>query len=535
MNINKRTQNHDQSNLLLSLSLLVAAALICFFFNIGHFPLFDIDEGAFSSATREMLLHNDFITISLNGEPRYDKPIFIYWAQALSASIFGNQEFAYRLPSAIASLLWAYSIFWFTRKQFGNSIAINASLLMMTTLLISVIGKAATADALLNLFITTSLLNLFLYFQDADKKHLYWAVFFTALGTLTKGPIAIALPVIVGALYALPSREQRRLCLSIVYNIKAWLIFLLIVLPWPIMLYQTEGADFFREFLFVHNLGRFSGSMEGHSGNYSYYLFVLLIGFLPHTFILISALFNIRGLWQQPVARFILIWFLFIFLFFTFSSTKLPHYLIYGLSGLFVLMALRLEQIKPSIWLYLPQFLLAALLLAFPLLIQNSQQWIPEKKLSPLLDALPEAFGTGYTLFLVGFLLITVYLSLEKRLPFANKLIASGLAMSFFVSAFFMPGIALIQQQPIKEAGLVARDIQQPLVTWRVNFPSFNIYAERPSELRDPVPGDLVLTSSKQLQNLPAYQLLYEKRGIVLVSVQSSADRALTGDMHDSN
>lgn len=85
---------------------LVVALFVGFFLNLVSPPLFDRDEGAFSEATREMVASGDWISPVLNGEPRYDKPILIYWAQAPWVMLVGPTEWAFRLPSAIAGLLY---------------------------------------------------------------------------------------------------------------------------------------------------------------------------------------------------------------------------------------------------------------------------------------------------------------------------------------------------------------------------------------------------------------------------------------------
>ena len=64
--------------------LLALALFGGFFHQLGNVPLFDVDEGAFGQATREMFLRGDFLSTSLNGQPRYDKPILSYWLQAAS-------------------------------------------------------------------------------------------------------------------------------------------------------------------------------------------------------------------------------------------------------------------------------------------------------------------------------------------------------------------------------------------------------------------------------------------------------------------
>ena len=89
---------------LLSSPWMLLLIAVNFLVGLGLMPLFDLDEGAFSSATMEMLQRGDYITTYMGGELRFDKPIFIYWLQALSVSGFGLNEFALRLPSALCAI-----------------------------------------------------------------------------------------------------------------------------------------------------------------------------------------------------------------------------------------------------------------------------------------------------------------------------------------------------------------------------------------------------------------------------------------------
>ena len=99
----------------------VAAVLLSFFLALGRAPLFDVDEGAFSQATLEMFQRGDYLSTYLNGEPRYDKPILVYWLQAASVLAFGPTEFAFRLPTALCATLWCALVFLFTRAEIGRA------------------------------------------------------------------------------------------------------------------------------------------------------------------------------------------------------------------------------------------------------------------------------------------------------------------------------------------------------------------------------------------------------------------------------
>ena len=152
--------------------LLFFAVVLSFFFNAYSIPLFDVDEGAFSEATREMFVRGDFISTYLNGVPRYDKPILIYWLQALSIGLFGINEFAFRLPSILAATGWVWISFLFVRRVKGTETGLIAAILVATALSVSIIAKAATADALLNFLIAASMYTVYLYYLERRDSYL---------------------------------------------------------------------------------------------------------------------------------------------------------------------------------------------------------------------------------------------------------------------------------------------------------------------------------------------------------------------------
>ena len=112
-----------------------------------------------------MMISKNYLTTYLNGAPRFDKPILIYWVQLVCVKLFGINEFAFRLPSALAGTAWATSIFLFVRKESGNRQAFLAAAMMVLSLQVIVIAKAAIADGLLNCFLAITMFALINHFK----------------------------------------------------------------------------------------------------------------------------------------------------------------------------------------------------------------------------------------------------------------------------------------------------------------------------------------------------------------------------------
>ncbi|MCF6201448.1 MAG: glycosyltransferase family 39 protein, partial [Hydrogenimonas sp.] len=302
---------------------------LSFYFNLGSVPLFDLDEGAFSEATREMLLSGDYITTYLGGELRFDKPILIYWLQALSVKLFGLNEFALRLPSALAATFWAIILYSFSKKVFDSKVALLSTIFMISSLQITVVAKAAIADALLNMWIAASMFSILIYIKRGEKRWLYIAFAAIGFGMLTKGPVAVMIPVAVTFIYFAIKRDLMIWFRSI-FNPIGIAIFLAIALPWYFLEYQDQGMKFIEGFFLKHNISRFENSFEGHSGSIFYYIPVLLVGLMPFSGILLASLAHIKRWIEEDMTLFLVIWFAFVFIFFSLSGTKLPHYVIYG-------------------------------------------------------------------------------------------------------------------------------------------------------------------------------------------------------------
>lgn len=323
-------------------------ALLILGFDIGSFPLISPDEPRYAETAREMLERMDFITPYCNYEPRYDKPILFYWLELLSFKSFGLTEFAARLPSALA----ATGIVWlaFLLGSF-HGFGIIASLIAVTTLQYFVFAKIAITDMVLCFLISASISFFYLgYFKRQNSKQRFafkeklssrWLIASIAMmgfGMLCKGPVAVVLPLAVIVIFLISEKDLKDFVLNTWIELLIGLVlFLIITLPWYIMVHlQTDGI-FTQQFFIGHNFKRFTAVHTGHSAPWWFYLPVTLIGFFPWSFFLPQAVlgadysgkFNMRSDRAQnsKLNVFCIIWSLVTLAIFTCAQTKLPTYI----------------------------------------------------------------------------------------------------------------------------------------------------------------------------------------------------------------
>jgi len=502
--------------------LLFAAVFMSFFAGLGSVPLFDLDEGAFTEATREMLERGDYISTYLNGVPRYDKPVLIYWFQAVSVLAFGVNEWAFRLPSAISATLWVAFVFLFVRRLRGAPAAFVAAGFTASAAGITVIGRAAIADALLNMLIVAALASAYLYLTE-KREHWLRATFVAiGFGLLAKGPVAILVPVAVTFLYCLSKRDLAT-WFRAARDLPGIALMVAIAAPWYVAQYLKEGDAFIQGFFMKHNVDRFSAPMHGFDGSLLFYVPWLFVATLPFTSPLLNVFRNLRSVWADDLQRFCLIWFAFVLVFFSLSGTKLPHYAFYGYTGLFILMALNVDRLRSSYFALLPPLLLFAALAALPWVIGYYAPLVRDPYYREALGSLQAQFGPGFYAFAASAVAATIALIAAKRIPLAAKLMATGVLNAAAMALFILPAAGGVQQAPIKEAALLARERGYDVVMWSVNTPSFIVYSGKLVQRRDPVVGDVVLSKVKRLGELPGYEVLYQRNGIALVKVTEAA------------
>ena len=294
-----------------------------FLYRIGGFGLFDFDEAVYAETSREMLETGDFINPRYNYMPFYEKPILFYWLTCISYRIFGINEFSTRVVSSVSCIVLVFLTYYFGKILINKRAGMLAAIILTTNTGIIIISKAAIMDGLLTLFISSSL-YCFLAGYITGNKSFYWGFYISsALAVMTKGIVGIVIPAAVVVWFILVRKQNIRE-IKLVPGIA---IFLLISLPWYIVVTVISKGSFFNDFLIHHNIQRFSQPFTGHSGSILYYIPVILIGLFPWSAFLPGSIRNSikqRG----PVHLFLLMWVVVPTALFSISQTKLPSYII---------------------------------------------------------------------------------------------------------------------------------------------------------------------------------------------------------------
>jgi 4-amino-4-deoxy-L-arabinose transferase-like glycosyltransferase len=351
----------------LSILWLVLIGGVAFFWHLGSLGLIDETEPLFAEASRQMLVTGDWITPFFNGETRFDKPALIYWCQAIAYSIFGVNEWAVRLPSALAALglisLALYTIQWYlAREDYLEqkvrptrrwlTAALGAAIMALNPEMI-VWGRAGVSDMLLVGCMDSALLCFFLGYAQPSKSEVkarwYLAFYILIAGAiLTKGPVGIVLPGLIIGIFLLYMGNAKEV-LREMRPLTGLLITLCLSLPWYVLVIWRNGENYINSFFGYHNVERFTSVVNRHSAPWYFYFIIVLLGFAPYSVYLPLAMARLK-FWQRNYWRsqerssqlglFAFFWFITIFGFFTIAVTKLPSYVLPLMPAAAILVAL---------------------------------------------------------------------------------------------------------------------------------------------------------------------------------------------------
>ena len=321
--------------------LLTLTGLGLFFFRLGVPGLMDPDEGRYAEIAREMLVLKDWLIPHLNLVPYLEKPPLVYWLTALSFTIFGVNEWAARLPAALAALGGVYVAYWLGRALWGERQGFWGAMILATCWGYVIMARLLTLDMVLSFFLTLALALGYLAMSRSREKLWPWAYLALALAVLIKGPVALVLAGLIWGLWAL-LRGWR--ALGILMQPGSWVLFAMIALPWFVYM-AWRFPEFTRFFLWEHHVERYVDGALYHQEPWWYFGPILLGFFLPWTWLLPWALG--RRSPSDPQDRlFLILWAGIILIFYSLSRGKLPPYILPAILPLALLLGECLARLQ---------------------------------------------------------------------------------------------------------------------------------------------------------------------------------------------
>jgi 4-amino-4-deoxy-L-arabinose transferase-like glycosyltransferase len=232
---------------------LLAVSGLMFWWRLGHLGLIDPDETFYAQTTREMVERDDWVTPHIFGKPQFEKPILFYWQTMVSQKIFGDNELAARVPSALFATALVFLIWAFGRRTLGDRAGFLAALIFATGMLNVFMARLMLTDISLAFFVTAALYGMWMAAHDEARRD-RWVFFqfvMSGLATLTKGPIGVLLPAFGGLAFLrltkTPSPLRGR---GLWLGLAAWLV---IVVPWYAVTFANYGYEFWEEFFYRDN------------------------------------------------------------------------------------------------------------------------------------------------------------------------------------------------------------------------------------------------------------------------------------------
>jgi 4-amino-4-deoxy-L-arabinose transferase-like glycosyltransferase len=287
--------------------------------------LWDRDEPRYATCTREMAERGDWLSPTFNGQPRYHKPILIYWLMRFGYAVGGDNPFGARLVSGFAGAATCLLTWRLGRSIVGPEAGMLASLSLACVPIMVAESKLATTDATLACLVVAAQGCLWgLSRRDSTGLAIgFWLAM--GLATLLKGPVGLAFVAASGVVswwWGGPTVCWRRL---------RWrtglLVFAALTVPWFVTVGWLSRGEFFRFAFQTQIVQRISSGMEQHGGFPGYYPLVSLPMFFPWSALMPAAI--LAG-WRlrrtSPAFGFLLGWVVGPWLVLECFGTKIIHY-----------------------------------------------------------------------------------------------------------------------------------------------------------------------------------------------------------------
>lgn len=339
----------------------VAAMLVMLVLALPGFfslPPVDRDEARFAQSSAQMLASGDLIDIRLGDEPRYKKPVGIYWLQAAVAGLTGQGEniWAYRLVSLFGAVTSVGLTVVIARRVMGDGAALLAGVMLASCFLLGGEARLAKTDAMQLATILAAQTVLAYGFLPHGRLRppklgfgmamLFWVAL--GAGILIKGPIP---PLVSLTTLGALCWYRRDLALwRALRPLTGIGVLLVLVVPWLAAITIKSGGAFWQASIGQDMLAKVGQGQESHGAPPGTYLVLLWLTLWPGSAVLAAALPTIWRRKRMATVIFTASWIIPVWLVFELTATKLVHYVLPAYPALAILTAWGFTQIKAGPW-----------------------------------------------------------------------------------------------------------------------------------------------------------------------------------------
>ncbi len=331
------------------IGILLAAAYVLLMMGNGFVSLTHPDEVFYVQSAKEMIAHHSWLTPMIFDAPQFEKPIFFFWLLALNIKLFGVTPFAARFWPALFAIIGVAATYWVAWMLFERKrLAFFAGLILASSFIYLALARAVLTDMVFSILVTITIALFYAGYKhrtSADQ-WLILAAVVSGLAVLTKGVLGILFPAAVVIIFLLYKKD-----LSFLKRKGIWLglcLFLLIALPWHIVMYQWYGQEFIREYVHNVHIRRILEAEHARLDNWYFYLGLMFGGVLPWSFFWPPAA---RLVWRQFKEKlpdrdklfFLLAWMIGVYILVQPAHSKLASYIFPIFPAIAILIAYYLD------------------------------------------------------------------------------------------------------------------------------------------------------------------------------------------------
>ncbi len=491
----------------LNLLIVFAFGFLLLLLDLGSTGLVDETPPLFASAGRAMSLSGDWLTPKVNGILRFDKPPFYYWFMALFYSIPANEiwdelgSLSARLPSALSALFLMLMIadtVFISNKDYKYNVYLSlvSSLGFALSPLIIIWSRAAVSDSLLCATVGISLLSFWRRISSEDNKICVQPWCFLGIAILTKGPVALVIVSFSLIIFFLLHKDWKELLLKIC-PVRGIFLTIFISFPWYFLQIIYNGKEFLDNFFGYHNFQRYTSVVNNHSEPWWFFIFIMILASLPLSVFLIHGIIEtikeFVSCFKDKLSKvgsiylFSFCWLISVFLFFSFSSTKLTSYWIPAIPAASILISKSAlvinERNKRSSLLW---FFTTFILFGFTLAFYFSNEWLVLIKDPEMPNLANQIRDYGLILRAKAFLTLLTFSSIFLIFKFLPNSVLFLQIILFSGQFFLMPPIRKLadnlRQLPLRNISKKINNIRvdnEPLAMIGIRKPSLHFYSKQ--------------------------------------------------------